>query len=154
MVVSSRVDLQVERSAHPMRVLVTGATGYIGGRLVPRLLARGHQVRCVARDPNRLAGRDWPNVEIVPGDLADASVLPAAFDGIDVAYYLVHSMAEGGAFRERDRSMAETFARAAGEADVGRIVYLGGLGGPRTFTVAISSPDTRSGVPWRRRAFR
>ncbi len=128
MVVSSRVDLQVERSTHPMRVLVTGATGYIGGRLVPRLLARGHHVRCVARDPNRLAGRDWPNVEIVPGDLADASVLPAAFDDIDVAYYLVHSMAEGGAFRERDRSMAEAFARAAGEAGVGRIVYLGGLG--------------------------
>ena len=81
MVVLSRVDLQVERSTHPVRVLVTGATGYIGGRLVPRLLARGHQVRCVARDPNRLAGRDWPHVEIVQGDLADASALPGGARG-------------------------------------------------------------------------
>ncbi len=129
-VVPSRVDLQVEVSAHPVHVLVTGATGYIGGRLVPRLLARGHQVRCVARDPDRLAGRDWPGVEIVRGDLADASVLPAVLDGIDVAYYLVHSMAEGGAFRERDRRMARAFAHAAGQAGVGRIIYLGGLGRP------------------------
>ena len=130
MVVLSRVDLQVERSTHPVRVLVTGATGYIGGRLVPRLLARGHHVRCVARDPNRLAGRDWPHVEIVGGDLADASALPAALEGIDVAYYLVHSMAEGGAFGERDRRMADDFARAAQHAGVGRIIYLGGLGRP------------------------
>jgi uncharacterized protein YbjT (DUF2867 family) len=129
-VVPSRVDLQVEVSAHPLHVLVTGATGYIGGRLVPRLLARGHQVRCVARDPDRLTGRDWPGVEIVRGDLADASVLPAVLDGIDVAYYLVHSMAEGGAFRERDRRMAQAFAHAAGQARVGRIIYLGGLGRP------------------------
>jgi uncharacterized protein YbjT (DUF2867 family) len=129
-VVSSRVDLRVERSTHPVHVLVTGATGYIGGRLVPRLLARGHQVRCVARNPDRLAGRDWPGVEIVRGDLADASELPAVLDGIDIAYYLVHSMAEGGAFRERDRRMAQAFAHAAGQAGVGRIIYLGGLGRP------------------------
>lgn len=126
----SGMDLQVELSAHPVRVLVTGATGYIGGRLVPRLLARGHHVRCVVRDPDRVAGRDWPGVEIVPGDLADDSVLPGALEGIDVAYYLVHSMAEGDAFRERDRMIAEAFARAAGEAGVRRIVYLGGLGRP------------------------
>lgn len=129
-VASSRLDLQVEVSTHPVHVLVTGATGYIGGRLVPRLLARGHQVRCVARDPDRLAGRDWPSVEIVRGDLADASVLPAVLEGIDVAYYLVHSMAEGGAFRERDRLMAQAFAREAGRAGVDRIIYLGGLGRP------------------------
>ncbi len=127
-VVQSRVDLQVEPSAHPVHVLVTGATGYIGGRLVPRLLARGHRVRCVARHPDRLAGRDWPGVEIVPGDLIDASVLPAVLEGIDVAYYLVHSMAESETFRERDRLMADAFGRAAARAGVGRIIYLGGLG--------------------------
>ena len=94
-----------------------------------RLLARGHQVRCVVRDPDRLAGRDWSSVEIVRGDLADV-LLPTMFEGIDVAYYLVHSMAEGGAFRERDRLMARAFARAAAQAGVGRIIYLGGLGRP------------------------
>lgn len=127
-VVPSLVDLQVKRSAHPLHVLVTGATGYIGGRLVPRLLARGHHVRCVARHPEHLAGRDWPGVEIVRGDLADASALPAVLGSIDVAYYLVHSMADGEGFRERDRLMAEAFCRAAMTAGVGRIIYLGGLG--------------------------
>lgn len=127
-VVPSRADLVVEPSAHPVHVLVTGATGYIGGRLVPRLLARGHQVRCVARDPDRLAGREWPGAEIVGGDLADASALPGLLEGIDVAYYLVHSMAEGEAFRERDRSMAQAFGRAAAQSGVGKIIYLGGLG--------------------------
>lgn len=112
----------------PARVLVTGATGYIGGRLVPRLLARGHTVRCVARDPRRLAGRDWSGVKIVEGDLQDPSAVANALNGITVAYYLVHSMADGDAFRERDRAMAETFGRAAAGAGVERIVYLGGLG--------------------------
>ncbi|MHB1089847.1 MAG: NAD(P)H-binding protein, partial [Ilumatobacteraceae bacterium] len=129
-VMQSRVDLQVEPSACPVHVLVTGATGYIGGRLVPRLLARGHQVRCVARHPERLAGRDWPGVEIVRGDLVDASVLPAVLEGIDVAYYLVHSMAEGETFRERDQLMADAFGRAAAQAGVDKIIYLGGLGRP------------------------
>lgn len=127
-VMQSQVDLQVEPSAHPVHVLVTGATGYIGGRLVPRLLARGHRVRCVVRHPERLAGRDWPGVEIVRGDLADTSVLPAVLEGIDVAYYLVHSMAEGETFRERDRLMADAFGQMAAQAGVGRIIYLGGLG--------------------------
>lgn len=109
-------------------MLVTGATGYIGGRLVPRLLARGHAVRCVARDPRRLAGRDWSGIEIVEGDLQDPSAVANALNGITDAYYLVHSMAEGHEFRERDRVMAETFGRAAADAGVKRIVYLGGLG--------------------------
>ncbi len=127
-VMPSRADLDVEPSAHPVHVLVTGATGYIGGRLVPRLLARGHQVRCVARHPDRLAGREWPGVEVVGGDLSVEARLPSMFDGIDVAYYLVHSMAEGEAFRERDRLMAQAFGSAAAQAGVGKIVYLGGLG--------------------------
>jgi len=126
--VPSHADLVVPRSGHPMRLLVTGATGYIGGRLVPRLLARGHAVRCVARDPDRLIGRDWPGVEIVAGDLSDPATMPAILDGIDVAYYLVHSMADSEQFRERDRAMARAFGRAAAAAGVRKLVYLGGLG--------------------------
>src|ERR1035438_2272441 len=86
--------------AAPTRVLVTGATGYIGGRLVPRLIAKGHQLRCVARNPDRLEGQRWPDVEIVRGDLEDAGDTMRALQGVDVAYYLVHSMAGGEAFHE------------------------------------------------------
>ncbi len=114
-----------------MRVLVTGATGYIGGRLVPRLLAEGRIVRCFARDPGRLAGR-FEGVEVVGGDLFDRASVTAALEGVDVAYYLVHSMAESRRdFAERDRDAAEIFARAARDAGVARIVYLGGLGNER-----------------------
>ncbi|HME81127.1 MAG TPA: SDR family oxidoreductase [Candidatus Eremiobacteraceae bacterium] len=111
-----------------MRVLVTGATGYIGGRLVPRLIAAGHFVRCLARSPKRLAGR-FAGAEIFPGDVRDSLDLPAAFAGIDVAYYLIHSMGAGGAdFQTRDRETARNFATAAKAAGVKRIIYLGGLG--------------------------
>lgn len=113
-----------------LRILVTGATGYIGGRLVPRLLAKGHAVRCVARNPDRLEGHSWPGVEIVAGNLSEAESATAALQGVDVAYYLVHSMASGEAFRERDRGMAQLFGEAARRAGVRRIIYLGGLGDP------------------------
>lgn len=113
-----------------MRVLVTGATGYIGGRLVPRLIAKGHSVRCLARDPQQLQGRPWPGVEIVQGDLGRPDCLPFALEGIQVAYYLVHAMADGKSFREQDRKMARAFGEAARRAGVQRIVYLGGLGDP------------------------
>lgn len=113
-----------------MHVLVTGPTGYIGGRLVPRLLALGHDIRCIARNANRLKGRSWPGVTIVQGDLSDPAALPTALAGIDVAYYLVHSMAAGEVFPDRDRAMASAFAAAAAKAGVRRIVYLGGLGEP------------------------
>ena len=113
-----------------MRILVTGATGYIGGRLVPRLLAQGHQVRCIARNPSHLAGRPWPDVEIIQGDLAESEALARAMEGIQVAYYLVHSMAAGQTFREKDHAMAQAFGVAAARAGVERIIYLGGLGDP------------------------
>src|SRR3954470_5174011 len=98
-------------SPHPAthqttRVLVTGATGYVGGRLVPRLLAAGYAVRCLTRDPRRLAGRPapWPQAELVAGDVLDPASLAPALRDVEVAYYLVHSMAEGEAgFRDRDR---------------------------------------------------
>ncbi|HEX9187009.1 MAG TPA: NAD(P)H-binding protein, partial [Vicinamibacteria bacterium] len=113
-------------------VLVTGATGYIGGRLVPRLLEAGHRVRCLAREPRKLDGRPWatdPRVEVLAGDTADAPSLGRAMAGCGQAFYLVHSMiAAGGAYAERDRTMARTFAAAAGEAGLSRVVYLGGLG--------------------------
>lgn len=112
-----------------MRVLVTGATGYIGGRLVPALLAEGHEVRCLARTPAKLADRTWrADAEVVAGDAEESDSVQAALTGIDAAYYLIHSMDGQGDFRERDRRAAEVFRDAAAAAGVGRIVYLGGLG--------------------------
>jgi uncharacterized protein YbjT (DUF2867 family) len=129
-------DQARSNAAGPARVLVTGATGYIGGRLVPRLLAKGHRLRCVARNPDRLEGQHWPGVEIVRGDLESPEDTTRALQGIEVAYYLVHSMAAGHAFRERDRAMALAFGEAARKAGVRRIIYLGGLGDPEK----VSSP--------------
>ena len=109
-----------------MRVLATGATGYIGGRLVPRLLRHGHTVRVLVRDPSRLAGRPWADrVELACGDLLRPETLEGAFEGIDAAYYLVHSMYTGSDFAARDRQAAENFCRAA--ANVRHVIYLGGL---------------------------
>jgi len=113
------------------RILVTGATGYVGGRLVPQLLAAGYRVRVLARDPRRLAGRPWSaRVEIVAGDVLRPETLPAALAGVGAAYYLIHSMAGSGDFPHRDREAAGAFCAAARAAGVGQIVYLGGLGDP------------------------
>ncbi|MEO8196484.1 MAG: SDR family oxidoreductase [Thermoanaerobaculia bacterium] len=115
------------------RILVTGATGYVGGRLVPRLLAAGCEVRCLARDPERLAGRPWRDrVEVVAGDALAPATLGPALAGIDVAYYLIHSLGTGEEFARRDREAAAAFGAAARSAGVGRIIYLGGLGDPAT----------------------
>lgn len=111
-----------------MRVLVTGATGYIGGRLAPRLLDAGHTVRLLARDSTRLRGR-FDGAEIMEGDLSDQGSVREALRDVDVAYYLVHSMSrEGADFAAADREAAAAFASAAAASGVKRIVYLGGLG--------------------------
>lgn len=116
------------RFQNRVNVLVTGATGYIGGRLVPRLIDAGHRVRCLAREPLRLEGR-FPGAGIVAGDVFDRASTVRALEGIETAYYLVHSMARGkDDFAASDRAAARTFAEAAREAGVRRIVYLGGLG--------------------------
>jgi uncharacterized protein YbjT (DUF2867 family) len=111
-----------------LRVLVTGATGYIGGRLAPRLVEAGHRVRAMARNPDKVSDVPWaPDVEIVRGDLTDPDSLDNACRDIDVIYYLVHSMGGRGEFIESERRGAENLAAAAARAGVGRIVYLGGL---------------------------
>ncbi len=100
-----------------LRCLVTGASGYIGGRLVPELLAAGHQVRCMARDPGKLTDRPWSaDVEVARADAADPDAVRRALAGVDVAYYLIHSLGTGAAFEQRDRVAAQVFAgrRAAG----------------------------------------
>ena len=115
----------------PLSVLVTGATGYVGGRLVPRLLDAGYRVRCWSRDPSRLQGRSWlDRVEVVTGDVLRPETLRPALRGIDAAYYLIHSLAAGGGFSERDTAAARHFGEAARDEGVGRIIYLGGLGDP------------------------
>ena len=112
-----------------MKILVTGATGYIGSQLVPELLAAGHRVRCLARNPAKLPAGLAARVEVVRGDAFDRPSLETALEGCDVAYYLIHSMgAFADAFAARDCDAARNFAAAAAAAGVTRIVYLGGLG--------------------------
>ncbi|MBC5802702.1 MAG: DUF2867 domain-containing protein [Candidatus Eremiobacteraeota bacterium] len=110
------------------RILVTGATGYIGGRLVPRLLERGYGVRCFARAAGRLRGRFDERVEIVEGDVGNYDDAVRALEGCRAAYYLVHSLSSTSAFAAADRDAAAAFGRAARACGVKRIVYLGGLG--------------------------
>ncbi|UCM89227.1 SDR family oxidoreductase [Streptomyces marincola] len=111
-----------------LRCLVTGATGYLGGRLVPELLAAGHTVRCLARTPARLNDRPWADrVEAVRGDVTDPASVRSALEGIEVAYYLVHALGGRGAFEEIDREAAHVFAAAARDAGVRRLVYAGAL---------------------------
>jgi uncharacterized protein YbjT (DUF2867 family) len=109
-------------------VLVTGATGYVGGRLVPRLLAAGASVRVLVRNADRIRGREWAErVQVVTGDVHDDDALRVALEGVDAAYFLIHSMHAGADFAERDRAAAGGFAAAAAAAGVSHVVYLGGL---------------------------
>jgi len=106
--------------------LLTGATGYVGGRMLHALEARGQPVRCLVRRPGELRGRAGELIEIVGGDVFDPDSLRAALDAVDTAYYLVHSIG-GDDFEERDRRGARNFASAAKDAGVRRVIYLGGL---------------------------
>ena len=112
----------------PLTCLVTGATGYIGGRLVPELLAAGHRVRVMTRSPERVRDHPWSDrVEIVRADAGDEEGVTVACADVDVVYYLIHALGSGASFEETDRHTASVMARAARKAGVGRLVYLGGL---------------------------
>jgi uncharacterized protein YbjT (DUF2867 family) len=122
-------------------LLVTGATGYVGGRLARLLVDRGERVRALARRPEEAVARLPRRAEVVGGDVLEPDTLGRALDGVDVAFYLVHSMGSTGDFAEQDRRAAENFARAAKAARVRRIVYLGGIGDGESL-----SPHLRSRV--------
>lgn len=126
------------------RCLVTGASGYIGGRLVPELLDAGYRVRCLARSPGKLRDHPWAGrAEVVRGDVTDEASLRTAMAGVDVAYYLVHSLGTGADFERTDRDAARLFGEQARAAGVRRIVYLGGLT-PRGVPERVLSPHLRS----------
>jgi uncharacterized protein YbjT (DUF2867 family) len=109
-------------------VLLTGTSGYIGGRLLKPLEIAGYKVRCLARNPEFLSSRTSENTELIKGDVKDLESLKEALKNVDIAYYLIHSMGSKGSFEEEDRLGAKNFALACKEANVERIIYLGGLG--------------------------
>jgi uncharacterized protein YbjT (DUF2867 family) len=114
-------------------ILVTGVTGYIGGRLVPRLLEAGYRVRVLARDASRLQDRSWvEQVEVSEGDVLKPETLENAMYGVSAAYYLIHSMMDTSDFEQRDLTAAQNFGQTARAAGVKRILYLGGLGDPES----------------------
>ena len=115
----------------PQTILVTGATGYVGGRLVYRLISEGHNVRVLVRNRTRVLSRPWAGqVDIIVGDARDSQALSVAFHGVDTAYYLIHSMTSGPDFHKLDLEAARAFGRVAKEAGAGHIIYVGGLGDP------------------------
>ena len=112
-------------------ILVTGATGYIASRLIPRLLESGYRVRCLVRDPLRLKGRGWSRqVDIVQADVTTPSTLAPALEGVHTAYYLIHNMTHGRGYTTLELDGAQNFASAAAEAGIQHIIYLGGLADP------------------------
>jgi uncharacterized protein YbjT (DUF2867 family) len=119
---------QANMSDTHRKILLTGATGYVGGRLLPLLEAQGYQVRCMTRRPETLAASVGETTEVVKGDVLDADSLTAVMAGIDTAFYFVHSMGSSSDFEAQDRQAAQNFTDAARQAGVRRIIYLGGLG--------------------------
>ena len=109
-------------------IMLTGATGYVGGRLLKKLELRGFRIRCMARNPEILIPRAGPSTQVVKGNVLDINSLKVALKGVSVAYYLVHSMGSEGSFEENDRKAAHNFGKIAKIAGVERIIYLGGLG--------------------------
>ena len=126
--VAGQSALAPMKQGHLSLVLLTGASGYIGGRLLKALEQAHRAVRCLARRPEFLQPRVAPSTEVVQADCLDRASLTSALAGVDAAYYLVHSMGSAGQFEEQDRRAAQNFAAAAREAGVRRIIYLGGLG--------------------------
>ena len=134
-------DLPTTPDASIGTVLVTGGTGYIGGRLVPELMARGYRVRVMVRAFSPEYAKKWPKAEIVVADASDTASLSLALKGVHTAYYLIHSLLLGPKeFEAMDLANAGNFRRAAEENGLARIIYLGGLGDVRTFL----SPHLRS----------
>ena len=134
------MQIHAKTQATQSKVLLTGATGYIGGRLAKRLEERGYPLRCLARRPEYLRSRLAGSTEIVAGDIVEGSGLEEAFKGCQVAFYLVHSMGSTGDFEVQDRQAARNFAAAAKAVGIERIIYLGGLGDSRE----VLSPHLRS----------
>ena len=132
------------------RILVTGATGYIGGRLVPMLLEEGYRVRCLVRDPRKLASRSWIDheaVEVVAGDIG-GDELASKLEDCDAAYYLVHSMMTSGAqYAVKDLRLAQWFGYAAKDAGCERILYLGGLGENQVLSTSMGLFLHEHGLP-------
>lgn len=126
--VSADLPVLPGQAGKPARCLVTGATGYIGGRLIRELLSHGYQVRILARNPERLRDHPWiSQVEVVAGDANQEGVLDQALKEVDVAYYLLHALMSKDNFEQEEKMIAEKFAQAAKKANVKRIVYLGGI---------------------------
>lgn len=126
--VSQDLPTLLGRDGKPAKCLVTGATGYIGGRLIRELLSHGYRVRILARNPERLKDHPWiDRVEVVSGDAHEVAALDEALEGIDVAYYLLHALMSKDDFEQEEKDIAEKFGAAAKKANIQRIVYLGGI---------------------------
>ena len=127
-------------------ILLTGATGYVGGRLLHALEAADYRVRCLSRHPEALSQRVAPTTEVVRGDVLDTESLAPAMVGVHTAYYLVHSMASANSFEVEDRRAAHAFGVAARNAGVQRIIYLSGLGSGSELSAHLGSSPKKSGV--------